>query len=445
MGNTESLEQQGFFHPAKKVYRFTTLVFISLIAFGSYFAYDSIGAITPSLQEALGLSEEVISTFYSAYAIAAILSVFAGGILVDRLGVRLSSLLFSTIILIGVAMVAFFQETRIIWAGRFILGIGAEPLYVAMNVMIARWFKGKELAFAFALSLVFMRLGTIFSFNSGETIANYFGRYQATLIAALILCAFSLLMNMIFNLLDKRGEKILNLKSESADEGFSIKHIKEFKASFWYVTLLCVTFYSAIFPFTSLSTDFFAEKWGIARTIEVSGGFFSQVFNSFLHPFDTAGGITAIPITTSMILSPFVGYFVDKIGKRTTFMIIGSIIIIPAHLVMGITNIFPVIPMIALGFAFVLIPAAMWPSVPLLVKKSVTGTAFGLMTTVQLIGLAIFPYLNGVFRGWTGSYTSSQIMFASLGFAGLLFAILLKRADLKDGGILDKPDKANRI
>ncbi|MCK4764115.1 MAG: MFS transporter [Candidatus Aminicenantes bacterium] len=437
------METLSIFHPAKKIYRFTTLVFISLIAFGSYFAYDSIGAISPSLVEALGEGRDIIGSFYTAYGIAAIFSVFIGGLLVDRFGVRISSICFSTIVAAGVALVAFSDNTNIIWIGRFILGIGAEPLYVAMNVMIARWFKGKELAFAFSLSLVFMRLGTIFSFNSGEAIARYFGRYQATLIAALVLCGFSLLINFVYNLLDKRGEKILKIKSESADEGFSFSDVKKFKPSFWYVSLLCVTFYSAIFPFTALSTDFFVEKWGIMRSVEASGGFFSQVFANFLRPFDTAGGITSIPIVTSMVISPFVGLLVDKIGRRTTMMIIGSILIIPAHLLMGLTDLYPVIPMIILGVSFVLIPAAMWPSIPLLVKKSRTGTAFGLMTTVQLVGLAAFPLLNGILRDMTESYTASMIMFASLGFLGLIFALLLKRSDRKDGGILERPDKKN--
>ncbi len=444
MKSVENMENKGFFHPAKQLYRFTTLVFISLIAFGSYFAYDSIGAIAPSLVEALNRGRDIIGSFYSAYAIAAILSVFIGGVLVDRLGVRLSSIMFSTIVFIGVGLVAFSNNTSVIWMGRFVLGIGAEPLYVSMNVMIARWFKGKELAFAFSLSLVFMRLGTIFSFNSGEAIAQYFGRYQATLMAALVLCGFSLFVNLIFNLLDKRGERVLKLKTETADEGFSFGHIMELKSSFWYVSLLCVTFYSAIFPFTALSTDFFVDKWGIVRTVEASGGFLSQVFNNFLHPFNTAGGITSIPIITSMLISPFIGFLVDKVGKRATLMIIGSIIIVPAHLVMGVTSIYPVIPMMALGAAFVLIPAAMWPSVPLLVKKSVTGTAFGLMTTVQLIGLALFPWLNGILRDVTESYTASMLMFACLGFAGLVFALLLKRADRREGGILERPDRENR-
>jgi len=108
---------------------------------------------------------------------------------------------------------------------------------------------------------------------------------------------------------------------------------------------------------------------------------------------------------------------------------------------MGITNIYPVLPMMALGAAFVLVPAAMWPSIPLIVRKERVGTAFGLMTAVQNIGLALFPLLNGILRDTTKTYTSSMIMFSCLGFFGLMFAVLLKRADTKEGKGLEASKK----
>jgi MFS family permease len=106
---------------------------------------------------------------------------------------------------------------------------------------------------------------------------------------------------------------------------------------------------------------------------------------------------------------------------------------------MGITQLYPVIPMITLGAAFVLVPAAMWPSVPLVVKKERIGTAFGIMTAIQNIGLGAFPYLNGKLREITGSYTASQIMFAALGLFGLIFAFLLLKANKKERDVLEKP------
>jgi len=138
-----------------------------------------------------------------------------------------------------------------------------------------------------------------------------------------------------------------------------------------------------------------------------------------------------------MVLAPFAGKLVDKIGKRATLMIIGSLIMIPSHALMGLTKIWPVYPMIALGAAFVLVPAAMWPSVPLIVRKERVGTAFGVMTAIQSVGLALFPLLNGFLRDITKTYTASMLMFASLGFVGLIFALLLKRADAREGGGLE--------
>jgi nitrate/nitrite transporter NarK len=119
-------------------------------------------------------------------------------------------------------------------------------------------------------------------------------------------------------------------------------------------------------------------------------------------------------------------------------MIIGSLIMIPSHLVMGVTGMSPIWPMLALGAAFVLVPAAMWPSIPLVVRKERVGTAFGLMTAVQNIGLAVFPLFNGMLRDATKTYTASMIMFSGLGIVGLVFAILLKRADAAAGGGLEK-------
>jgi MFS family permease len=119
-------------------------------------------------------------------------------------------------------------------------------------------------------------------------------------------------------------------------------------------------------------------------------------------------------------------------------MVVGSLMLIPAHLIMGITHWNPIPSMVVLGAAFVLVPAAMWPSVPLVVEEKRVGTAFGLMTAIQNLGLGLFPFLNGKLRDITGTYTSTQVMFASLGVAGLIFALLLLRADRRHGNTLEQ-------
>lgn len=440
--NETAVPAPGALHPSKALYRFTLLAFVALLTFGSYFAYDSIGAIENVLIPALGLGSGAIGGLYSAYSLAAIVIVFFGGILTDKLGVRRASLLFSALVVLGALIVALAKSGPLLFAGRLVFGAGSESLVVAQMAFMSKWFKGKELAFAFGVSLTVSRLGTLFSFNTEAMIARYFGHYRYALWAALLLCLVSLAGNLAANLMDARGEKVLKMPPVGSDR-IVLADIKAFKPSYWYVTLLCLTFYSAIFPFTALSTHLFATKWGIPDIAPSSGSFLSQVFSNFLHMFGTAPGITSIVIFASMVFAPFAGRFVDKRGRRATLMVLGSLILIPSHLIIGLTRIYPVFPMIALGAAFVLVPAAMWPTIPLIVPKDKVGTAFGLTTMIQNIGLALFPFLNGKLRDLTGSYASSAVMFAVLGLAGLLFAVLLKRADNRDGGALEKaPVKA---
>jgi MFS family permease len=434
----DTAQQLPVFHPGRKLYRYTLLLFVSLLTFGSYFAYDSIGAIENILIKALHLNPGTIGSLYSAYSIAAIAIVFFGGVLTDKLGTRRASMLFSGLVVLGALIVALAQSSAMLFVGRLVFGAGSESLVVAQLAILAKWFKGKELALSFGLSLTISRLGTLFSFNTEAMVANYFGNYKYALWAAVLLCLVSLLSNVVSNLMDVRGEKVLHMKDGGESDKIVFADIKQFKPSYWYVTLLCLTFYSAIFPFTALSTHLFADKWHIPDIQPGVGSFLYQVFYNLLHMFSTAPGITSIVIFASMICAPFAGRLVDKWGRRTTLMIVGALIMIPSHLIMGLTKVYPAYPMIALGVAFVLVPAAMWPSIPLIVPKDKVGTAFGLTTMIQNIGLATFPFLNGKLRELTHSYTSSLIMFAGLGLAGLVFAFLLKRADAREGGALER-------
>ncbi|MCG6963865.1 MAG: MFS transporter [Acidobacteria bacterium] len=428
----------SWFHPSKRPYRFTILVFVSLLTYGSYFAYDSVGAIAPTLLKVLDVPRSAIGTMYTLYSVAAIVSVFLGGILIDKIGTRAASTIFALLVAVGAAVVALAPSIFVVYVGRFIFGAGSEALVVAQSAILARWFKGKELALSFGIALTISRLGTLFSFNTEELIAKYFGNYKAALWAAVILCAVSLAAALVYWALDRHGAHALELEDAGAEDKVVLSDIKKFPASFWYVAILCVTFYSAIFPFTALSTDFFHDKWKIPLTVGEGGGFLYQVFYNIIHMFSTAGGTTTIIIAASMFLAPFAGQLVDKIGKRGSLMIFGSILMVPSFLVMAFTMIQPRYPMMLLGAAFVLVPAAMWPAVPLIVRKELVGSAFGLITMIQNIGLALFPYLNGKLRDVTHTYTASMLMFASLGFVGLIFAFLLKRADAREGGVLER-------
>ena len=280
----------GFFHPSRRPYRFTILMFISLLVLGSYFAYDSIGALAPTLIRDLHLDRSTIGNLYTAYSVAAIVIVFFGGMLYDKLGPRRASLLFCTLVLVGATIVAMAHSTWQLFAGRLIFGAGSESLIVVQSAIISRWFKGKEMALAFGIALTISRVGTLFSFNTEELISRYFGSYRIALWAAAAFCLFSVLCNLVYNAMDLHGEKVLALPKPEGGDKIVFSDIKKFNSSYWYVVLLCVTFYSAIFPFTALATDMFHDKWGIPLVSESSGGFLSQAFVNFQsHVLDGAG------------------------------------------------------------------------------------------------------------------------------------------------------------
>ena len=424
------------FHASGRLYRFVVLAFAALMAFGSYFAYDSVGAIETNLIQVFHTDRAAIGTMYSMYSLAAVFAVLGGGMLIDRIGVRRASMVFSALVVTGAAVVAWAPDLTLMYAGRILFGMGSESMIVAQSAIIARWFSGKELAMAFGIALTVSRLGTLFSFNTEELLASRFGWRGALWIAA-ALCLFSLLCNWIYTLMDRHAEPILHLPEAGSGDKITWSDVGKFRASYWYAVGICVTFYSAIFPFTALATDFFHDKWGMPMASAEGLSFFAGVFYNLTHMFTTAQGATSIIIAASMVLAPFAGNFVDRVGHRATLMVLGSVLIVPAHLLLGLTHVSPVISMIVLGAAFVLVPACIWPSVPLIVDARCVGTAFGLMTAIQNLGLATYPVANGALRDATHGYTASQVMFAALGFCGLIFSILLLRADRREGGHLE--------
>lgn len=434
---TAARTEGGWFHPSRGAYRYTVLLFVGLMPFGSYFAYDSIGAMATTLMKAWHTDQSAIGGMYTIYSIAAIVCVFLAGLMIDRIGTRLASLILSGLVVAGACIVAIAPNITIAAIGRFIFGAGSESLIVAQSAILARWFRGKELALSFGITLAIMRLGTLFSFNTVSSISDNFG-WQRALWAAAGCCVVSLACNVVYFALDRHAERPLGLAESGAGDKIVFSDVKKFGRSYWFVVALCATFYSAIFPFTALSTDFFHEKWALPLTTGTGGSFLQQVLRDYFHMFSTAGGTTSIIIFASMCFAPFAGGLVDRIGRRASLMVLGALLMIPCYLVLGFTMVPPYLPMILLGAAFVLVPAAMWPSVPLIVEKNVTGTAFGLMTMIQNTGLALFPYLNGRLRVATHSYSASMVMFATLGAVGFVFALLLKRADAREGGALER-------
>jgi MFS family permease len=395
-----------------RAFRWAVLVLISLAMFGNYYVYDSISPLADVLKAQLGYSDANIGLLNAIYSFPNILMVLVGGIIIDRIGTRKATVLFGVVCFLGAALTAASGALAFMAAGRLVFGIGAESLIVAVTTAIAKWFKGKELSFAFGVNLTIARLGSFAALNAPSWAAPTYEHWQWPLLISVGFATFCVTGAIAYWALEKHAEERYSLGEESTDK-VVFADLFRFGTSYWLVVALCITFYSGIFPFQTFAVKFFMEAHGASRE---QGGFLSSLLTLF-----------------AMICTPLFGLLVDRVGKRALFMMFGSLMLVPVYLVMAYTSLPLLVPMAVMGIAFSLIPAVMWPAVAYLVEQPKLGTAYGLMTMIQNVGLFGFNLLIGWSNDhWQASaanpagYTPGMWMFSVLGFVGLLFAWLLR-------------------
>lgn len=396
--------------------RWSVLFIVSIAMFGNYYIYDSIAPIADILKSDLGFTDENIGSMYSIYSIAAVIVLIVGGIIIDKFGTKISILLFSAICTVAAIITAVSPDLDVMLAGRFILGIGAEPMIVAITTALAKWFKGKELGLALGLNLTISRFGQIGADWSPTWASGYYMDWQGPLYLAAMIGIICVISGIVYYMLEGYANKRYVLGSADETEKIVWKDLLKFNKSFWFVVILCVTFYSAVFPFRSFAIKFFQEAHDVTR--EVAGR-----FNS------------ALPIA-SMIATPFFGFLADKYGKRALMMMVGSILILPVYLMFVYSGISVYVPIMMMGISFSLIPAVMWPSIAYLVEEKRLGTAYSIMTLIQQVGVALFNYMIGVANDYSNAsaanpqgYELGMWLFSVLGIIGFIFAYLLRKEE----------------
>ncbi len=395
-------------------FRWAILFFVSLAMFGNYYIYDSISPLADLLSKQLKFTDANIGLLQGIYSVPNVIMVLIGGIIIDKIGTRISTFIFTLLCLIGAAVTASFSDLTMMAIGRLIFGLGAESMIVAVTTVIGRWFKGKQLSFAFGLNLTLARLGSFAALNSPTWARSFYDYWQTPLYISVIAGVISIAAVIIYWGMDSYAEKSFSLRPVPKQDQIILKEIFSFSKSYWFVVLLCVTFYSGIFPFQTFAVKFFMETHGTTREI---GGFLSSMLT-----------------LSAMVLTPLFGLMADYVGKRSLLMMFGSLLLIPVYLLMAYTHVSLYIPMALMGIAFSLIPAVMWPSVAIIVDEAKLGTAYGLMTMIQNIGLASFNFIIGWSNDFSGGYTMGMWIFSSLGFFGLLFAFLLRKSEKGTGG-----------
>jgi MFS family permease len=429
-----------------RAFRWLVLIFVSLTMFGNYYVYDCIAPIADLLTKQLGFSDSNIGLLQAIYSIPNVVMVLVGGYIVDRIGTRKAIFIFGSLCLLGAAITSLSAMLSIMATGRLIFGLGAESLIVAVTTAVAKWFRGKELSFAFGINLMISRAGTLLAQQSPSWAGFAYSYWRNPLLISVGFASLCVLGAVIYWAIEVYAEKHYQVGQAGATDKVVFSDIKDFGLSYWYIVALCITFYSAIFPFETFAYKFFMDAHHVTRE---AGG-------------DLVGMLTLF----TMFGTPTFGLFVDKLGKRALLMMLGSLLLIPVYLMMAyirsanyITVYLPssadghfafvahhlppilLLTMAMMGIAFSLIPAVMWPSVAYLVGQSKLGTAYGLMTMIQNIGLAGFNLMVGwandhshAGAGNPAGYNLGMWIFSILGFSGLTFAFLLRQRELGPHG-----------
>jgi MFS family permease len=394
------------------------LVFTSLAMFGNYYVYDSVAPLADMLRTELGFSSTQVGTLNAIYSAPNIVMVLIGGILVDRFGTRNATLGFTAICVVGALLTAISNAFPLMAAGRLVFGLGAESMIVAITAALGQWFKGKQLGFAFGLNLSIARAGS-YAADMSPTWASgaYASGSEAPRMIALAFALVSLAGAVIYWFAERRAESRYALDRAKPQDRIIFSDLWRFDRSFWYVVGIVVTFYSVIFPFRStFAIEYFQNAHGLTRA--------------------EAGEMNGYVFLAAIFATPLFGLMVDKVGRRSLAMVIGSLLLLACFPTLLFTSWSLWVTTVMIGIAFSLVPAVIWPSITYLVEERRLGTAYGLSFMIQNIGLTIFNVAAGVLNDRGGAsaenpagYDLMLWMFTVLSLAAVIFSWLLRQRE----------------
>ncbi|MCI6420217.1 MAG: MFS transporter [Bacteroidales bacterium] len=443
------------------VARWTVLVLVASMMFFAYMFVDILSPLASLLNDTLAWDQGVFGTYAAGeYLLNVFGFLIIAGIILDKMGVRFTGLLSASLMVIGAAIkywgISWADANTVEWLnawwpsmpgsaklamfGFMIFGCGCEMAGTTVSKILAKWFKGKEMALAMGLEMAIARLGVFAAMWLSPMISEKFAvdgtnSVVAPLLFSAALLVIGLLNFFVFTVMDKTldrqelNDQMVNDQMVNDADEFHVSDLKQIFTSkmFWIVALLCVLYYSAIFPFQRFATNFLEE------TLQISNA-------------EAAGLFKWFPIL-AMVLTPFLGAFIDYKGKGASMMLLGAIIMIACHSVFAFvlpaypSKTLALVTILVLGVSFSLVPASMWPSVPKIIDEKVLGSAYCLIFWVQNIGLCLVPLLIGKLRVATDGYLVPMIVFASFGVLAFLLSLALKVEDKKKNYGLELPNK----
>ena len=437
--------------------RWGALILIASMMFFAYMFVDVMSPLKSLIESSRGWDSQTFGTYAASEYFLNVFVFFLifAGIILDKMGIRFTGLLSASLMVLGAAIkyyaisdsfmgtgleawlgswwTAFPASAKLASFGFMIFGCGCEMAGTTVSKAIAKWFQGKEMALAMGMEMAIARLGVFAVMWLAPMISN---KFDQSVVAPVAFCTVLLIIGLlnytIFVLMDQKFDKQLkaegSAEEQSSEEEFQLKDLGKIFSSkmFWLVALLCVLYYSAIFPFQRYATNFLEVTLNIPNTEA------ADLFRWF-------------PIL-AMVLTPFLGAFLDNKGKGASMLMIGAIIMIVCHL--SFAFLLPVFPqkwfalllIVVLGVSFSLVPASLWPSVPKIIDPVILGSAYSLIFWIQNVGLCFVPLIIGIAFEKTGGYVVPMIIFASFGVLAFIMSFFLKIEDKKKGYGLELPN-----
>lgn len=436
------------------VTRWGALAIVVFTMMAAYYVNDVMAPLKNMLESDLAWTSTEFGFFTGAYSFLNVflLMLIWGGLILDRFGIRFTGKLAAVLMVVGTGLeyyaitvlagnesLIFGYKTGVFVAsaGYSIFGVGAEVAGITVSKIIAKWFRGKEMATAMGVQVALARIGSQAAYSVAIPLARNFS-IDTPLLIGFVLLVGGLIAFFAFSVMDKKLDKQVEASAEDGGEDkFSFKDVKHILTNpgFWLIALLCVLFYSCVFPFQKFASELMVGKYGIDENV--------------------AGSIVGLPALGALILTPVFGGLVDKRGKAASIMMLGAAMLICVHFIYAIPSIdnwlIAIGLMIILGIAFSLVPSAMWPSVAKIFPVNQLGTAYALIFFIQNIGLWGIPTLIGwvldtyCVVGMSGNaneydYTIPMCIFTGLATLSLFVAFLLKVVDKKKGYGLELPN-----
>ena len=437
----------------RKLYRPAAWVALACLVvpmFASYYFDDMFSSIShlfddPSLTQ-LGWDAAGYGLYASGYSVLCVFGgLVAGGILLDKWGVRVSGSVFVGMMAAGAGVVLWALLSGASWSlqaayvGVMFFGLGSEIAGTAVTRSIAKWFKGGPMALAMGLQLAIARLGTAFALVLSPVLVKQHAGQVYTLaetarpaVVGMGLMALGLILWAVFVALDARADRMSPREEEGApsdEETFRFKDVLKVlgNRNFWLLGLLCVLFYSSIIAFKKFAGAIMIPRFDI--------------------PAQTAGWMVSMLPFSTVVFAPLFGMLVDKAGRGTRWMVLGAVLALIAHLLLAFAPagvpFWGYLAMVFLGFGYSLVPAALWPSVPKIVPDKVLGTTFALIYWVQNLGLLSFKWIAGVILGKPGNGpVTVELMFVGLCVAAVAVALAFRRTSARHPELrLDTPNR----